>query len=453
MKKGIAFLLMATMVLSLWGGLGTAVAATDPIRVGQKVSDFTVSLVDGSSFRLSDCLGKVVLINVWASWCDPCTEEIPELQKLSDAFPDTLVVLGLNYGESKKTVSQFASDNGLTYPQALDPKGERIDATFPTEYIPYTVVLDPSGTVTQAQPGGQTYEVFTDWYREAAQTLSATLSPTATPTQRATATPTASATPTATAKRTATPTAAATATPTATPVQSTLSALTCTPQTDSLSYALRWADQADGLRYTVTVTPKGTSRSYLTQTVTDKTLKVENLLPDTEFTFTVTETSSGRSVSQTVMTGSVGKYSEFGAVPNMANFIYVTLANYGKADYNIRKAKYTKINTVKTATLPAAGTDAFYLMYLKWTYGKSSPDHLTHMAFFLQTPENELYCSAVDQYFSGTPSPRYYWYWYVDVTDIMSAYQADHATLQKGKYTIWIYYNAQFFRKTNFTVK
>jgi len=234
---------------------------------------------------------------------------------------------------------------------------------------------------------------------------------------------------------------------------STLSALTCTPVADSLSYDLRWTDQADGLTYTVTVTPADAPRSYLTQTVTGKTLTVNNLLPDTGFTFTVTEDDSGKSVSQTLTTGSVGKYTEYGAVPNMANFLYVKSADFIKANYNIRKAKYTKIQTVKAASLPAAGSEYYYLAYLKWTYAKKSPDHSTDMAFFLQTPEHEIYCYDTSEYFSGTPAPRYYWYWYVDVSDIVAAYQTDHAEFQKGKYTLWIYYNGLFFRKNNFTVK
>ena len=75
------------------------------------------------------------------------------------------------------------------------------------------------------------------------------------------------------------------------------------------------------------------------------------------------------------------------------------------------------------------------------------------MAYFLQTPDNELYCYAVDEFFTSTPSPQYYWYWYVDVTDIVSAYQTDHTSFQKGKYSLWVYYDALFFRKSEFTIK
>lgn len=424
MKKGKAWLLLLVLVMGLLGSLGTAGAAGNAVQVGQKATDFSAPLLDGSSFKLSDSLGKVVFVNVWASWCGPCASEVPDLQKLAEAYPDTLVVLGLNNQESKATVSQFVTANSLTYPQALDTDGTLNNTVFPSQYIPYTIVIDPTGVVTQAVTGSQSYDTFQSWYQSAASRLSPTPAPTA-----------------------------AASPSTASSPMSTLGALTCTPQAGTLNVDLQWTDQADGLRYTVTVTPAGSPRSYLTETVTAKKYTVQNLLPDTEFTFTVTESSSKKSVSKTLTTGSVGKYSEFGAVPNMANFIYVKNADFLKAEYNIRKAKYTKIKTVKATTMPAAFTDAYYLMYLKWTYAKSSPDHTTSMAYFLQTPDNELYCYAVDEFFTSTPSPQYYWYWYVDVTDIVSAYQTDHSSFQKGKYSLWVYYNALFFRKSEFTIK
>ena len=433
MKKTVATLILLTMVFGLWGGLGVASASATPVQVGQSASDFTATLLDGSTFQLSDCLGKVVIVNVWATWCGPCTGEIPDLQKLSEAYPDTLVVLGLNNLEDEQTVSRFVSDYGLTYPQALDEAGSLINSIFPTQYIPYSIVIDPTGVVTQAESGSQSYDVFQSWYEDAAANLSAAAS-----------SPTATAKPMATLQPTATPKAAA---------ASTLSGLTCTPVSDSLSYQLQWLDDAEGLSYDVVVTPSGSPRSYLTVTAEGTSVTVDNLLPKTEFTITVTEPISGKSVSQTLTTGSVGKYTEYGAVPNMANFIYVKNDDLVKAENNIRKAKYTKVQTVKASTLPQSGLDAYYFMYLKWTYGKSSPDHYTNMTFFLQTPENELYCTSVYDYFSGTPSPRYYWYWYVDVSDIIRSYQTDHTAFQPGKYTIWIYYNALNFRKSNFTIK
>ena len=153
MKKAIAALILLTMVFGLWGGLGVASATATPVAVGQSASDFTATLLNGIPFQLSSYLGKVVIVNVWASWCGPCISEIPDLQKLSEAYPETLVVLGLNNQETWDTVSQFVADNNLTYPQATDESGTLINSVFPTQYIPYTVVIDPNGVVTQAEAG------------------------------------------------------------------------------------------------------------------------------------------------------------------------------------------------------------------------------------------------------------------------------------------------------------
>ena len=158
--------LVTVLVILVLGLLITSQAGTTP-ETGAIMEDFTIRLLDGSDFTLSQHLGKAVFVNVWATWCGPCAAEIPDLQKISKEYSETLVILGLNCGEDEQTVRNFLNEHGVTYPQALDVTGDFINATFPTEYIPYTVVIGADGTVIVAETGLQSYDTFLGWYQTA----------------------------------------------------------------------------------------------------------------------------------------------------------------------------------------------------------------------------------------------------------------------------------------------
>ncbi len=106
---------------------------------GDVAPDFTVSLVDGSKFTLSDHDDEVVLINFWATWCGPCVGELPAFERLNE--DGDAVILGVNCAESKSVVNQFVKENGYTYPIAYD-EDYTVGYYYPTDGIPYTVVVD-----------------------------------------------------------------------------------------------------------------------------------------------------------------------------------------------------------------------------------------------------------------------------------------------------------------------
>ena len=75
---------------------------------GVEASDFEVTLSDGTTaFKLSDQRGKAVLINLWATWCPPCVAEMPDLQKLSEDYAGSLVVLGINIGDNPEKATAY----------------------------------------------------------------------------------------------------------------------------------------------------------------------------------------------------------------------------------------------------------------------------------------------------------------------------------------------------------
>ncbi len=109
-----------------------------------------LELVDasGKAWRLADFKGQVVVLNFWASWCEPCRTELPQLQQLSMQSAGTrdasVAVLAVNYKEDADKVNRFIQDAGLTLPVPLDRDGRAAQAWTP-RIFPTTVVVDRHG--------------------------------------------------------------------------------------------------------------------------------------------------------------------------------------------------------------------------------------------------------------------------------------------------------------------
>lgn len=114
-----------------------------------------ISLIDLSlsEVHLADYLGKIVLLNTWATWCPPCLAEMPDLQAYYDKYQDAgFSLIGVNIGESRDQVLEFGLENQLTFPLWLDPSELSLLA-FNTLSLPYSVVVDRGGTVRYAWSG------------------------------------------------------------------------------------------------------------------------------------------------------------------------------------------------------------------------------------------------------------------------------------------------------------
>lgn len=158
-------LLIAWMVLVMLVCTSAAAESVVPAEIGQPAPDFEVQTLDGETFRLSDCRGKVVFLNIWATWCPPCVREIPDIQALSEAYSDDLVVIGVSM-ESEQTVRDFVEENGYTYSFGIDD-GSIGGYLYPTSAIPYSIYIDANGIVTSMELGATDYATMEAHFNEA----------------------------------------------------------------------------------------------------------------------------------------------------------------------------------------------------------------------------------------------------------------------------------------------
>jgi peroxiredoxin len=127
-----------------------ALARLDADDQGRQRADFTLTDLQGKAWTLQALRGKVVLLNFWATWCDPCRREMPDLETLYRRFKNQgLVVLAISDDDVGK-VKQLIVDKKFTYPVLLDP-GRKVTDLFRVEGIPKSFVYDREGKlVSQA---------------------------------------------------------------------------------------------------------------------------------------------------------------------------------------------------------------------------------------------------------------------------------------------------------------
>jgi cytochrome c biogenesis protein CcmG, thiol:disulfide interchange protein DsbE len=162
-KKALPFLLL---------GLGLTLIATSayfilqdfpsetdlsavPVKVNFASPQLTLTDIQGLPHSLADYRGQVVLVNLWATWCVPCQEEMPTLQSFYSKYKDQgFVVIAVNDGDPTEDVLQFVKDHGLTFPVWLDPTYSATERAFKTLNLPTSYVIDRIGVVQLEWVGG-----------------------------------------------------------------------------------------------------------------------------------------------------------------------------------------------------------------------------------------------------------------------------------------------------------
>jgi peroxiredoxin len=141
----LAIPLLVTLVLA---------AAASALGEGDAAKDFEAPLLGSDrKVSLSDHRGKVVYLDFWASWCDPCQAALPEIEKLRAQFPaKDFQVLAVNVDQSADKARKFLRKHPVGYPSLADPKG-RVPRMFGLETMPTSYVIDRKGVIRYVHKG------------------------------------------------------------------------------------------------------------------------------------------------------------------------------------------------------------------------------------------------------------------------------------------------------------
>jgi peroxiredoxin len=133
---------------------GTQPVPAPDSMLGKKVAEFQLSALDGSTFKLSEHAGRVVVLDFWATWCGPCVASLPEYLEAMGEFAATdAVFLGVNSTETPEVVRAFRDRKGLTGFNSLFDFDQSLMNSMGVAGIPHTVVIGPSGEVAHVHVG------------------------------------------------------------------------------------------------------------------------------------------------------------------------------------------------------------------------------------------------------------------------------------------------------------
>ncbi|MDD5286379.1 MAG: TlpA disulfide reductase family protein [Desulfuromonadaceae bacterium] len=157
MTKRIICLFMVWILLSVLGCTKSESGKSLPVaKENSQAPDISViSVTDGSTLKLSDLKGKVVLLNFWATWCPPCRQEIPSMMKLEKAMigrPFQMVAVSVDEG-GKPVIESLFKETGYKLPAYLDLEGKAVKS-YGITGVPESFILDKNGVIVKKIIGG-----------------------------------------------------------------------------------------------------------------------------------------------------------------------------------------------------------------------------------------------------------------------------------------------------------
>ncbi|MBQ7557846.1 MAG: redoxin family protein, partial [Lachnospiraceae bacterium] len=139
-------------------------------EVGNKLQDFDASCLDGSTFNTADHRGQVVFINLWATYCGPCVQELPHFVELSHTHGDDVAVLAVHAAMTTEDVNAYLEGKGWDIPFTIDDEDERIFKIVNGSLaLPQTIVLNRKGEVVYNRVGSVTAEMLEQLYEDASK--------------------------------------------------------------------------------------------------------------------------------------------------------------------------------------------------------------------------------------------------------------------------------------------
>lgn len=179
-SRGALFLLVAIFAAAaLWFVLGSAESAA-PVGRGAKAPDFSLprwvssdsdarasdsapaasDAMPGAdaAFELGSTAGRVVLVNFWATWCEPCEQEMPAMQRLYERLPrDGFELVAVSIDEEPEKIAGFVERYGLTFPIVMDP-GKKVAGAYQTMGVPESLLVDREGRIVERYVGPREWD-------------------------------------------------------------------------------------------------------------------------------------------------------------------------------------------------------------------------------------------------------------------------------------------------------
>jgi peroxiredoxin len=134
---------------------------------GRLAPDFELTALDGTTVRLLSLRGQPVIVNFWATWCEPCKEEMPDLSDaVAEHHAEGLVVLGVNVKEDAGTVGSFVDDFGIQFPILLDKNGFIQDRYRASRGLPMSFLVGRDGVIDRVLIGPVTRADIDEWLQQ-----------------------------------------------------------------------------------------------------------------------------------------------------------------------------------------------------------------------------------------------------------------------------------------------
>lgn len=143
------FICLALCALLAMGAHASKKPADGPVPA----PDFTLKTLNGESVRLADLRGQVVMINFWASWCGPCRQEMPLLNKIHDDYHKAgFTLLGINLDEQTSAAKAFLKTTPVTFP-VLHDEGGKVADLYKNTAMPSSYFIDKKGKIAHLHRG------------------------------------------------------------------------------------------------------------------------------------------------------------------------------------------------------------------------------------------------------------------------------------------------------------
>jgi len=169
-SRGALFLLVALFAAAgLWFVVGSEGTSSSPVVRGANAPAFDLARVAAAtktpegeagagSLELSSLIGRVVLVNFWATWCEPCEQEMPAMQRLYERLPsDRFELVAISIDDEESKVAEFVARYSLTFPVLMDP-GKRVSEAYQTMGVPESILIDRDGHVVERYVGPREWD-------------------------------------------------------------------------------------------------------------------------------------------------------------------------------------------------------------------------------------------------------------------------------------------------------